>query len=66
MSIETNEVPAKTNPFGIKGAGEAGCVGALPAIMNAINHALAPLGARCDMPASPQRVWRAIQEAKSK
>lgn len=66
MAIETNEVLAKTNPFGIKGAGEAGCVGALPAIMNAINDALSPLGARCDMPASPQRVWRAIADAKSK
>jgi carbon-monoxide dehydrogenase large subunit len=66
MTIETNEVPAKTNPFGIKGAGEAGCVGALPAIMNAINDALYTVGARCDMPATPQRVWRAIEEAKSK
>ncbi len=64
MTIETNEVLAKTNPFGIKGAGEAGCVGALPAIMNAVNDALAPLGARCEMPATPERVWRAIQAAK--
>lgn len=64
MVIETNEVLAKTNPFGIKGAGEAGCVGAMPAIMNAINDALGAVGARCDMPASPERVWRAIHNAK--
>ena len=65
MTIETNEVLAKSNPFGIKGAGEAGCVGALPAVMNAINDALSPLGARCEMPASPERVWRSIQNSKS-
>jgi carbon-monoxide dehydrogenase large subunit len=64
MAISTNEVLAKTNPFGIKGAGEAGCVGALPAVMNAINDALYAVGARCDMPATPQRVWRAIEDAK--
>ena len=64
MLIETNEVLAKTNPFGIKGAGEAGCVGAMPAVMNAINDALAPLGARfSEMPASPDRLWRCIQNA---
>ena len=65
MIIETNEVPAKTNPFGIKGAGEAGCVGALPAIMNAIDDALMPLGVQFhDMPATPERLWRCIRDAK--
>jgi carbon-monoxide dehydrogenase large subunit len=64
ITIENNEVLARNNPFGIKGAGEAGAVGALPAVMNAINDALAPLGVRhVDMPATPQRVWDAIQAA---
>ena len=59
-----NEVPTPTNPMGVKGAGEAGCVGAMPALMNAIVDALAPLGVRSfDMPASPERLWRAIREA---
>jgi carbon-monoxide dehydrogenase large subunit len=58
-------VPARTNPLGVKGAGEAGTVGALPAVMNAVADALLPLGiTRIDMPASPQNVWRAIQAAK--
>jgi carbon-monoxide dehydrogenase large subunit len=64
MIIENNEVLARNNPLGIKGAGEAGAVGALPAVMNAINDALAPLGIRhVDMPATPQRIWEAIQTA---
>jgi aerobic carbon-monoxide dehydrogenase large subunit len=64
MTVEAHEVPAKTNPLGIKGAGEAGCVGAMPAIMNAINDALHPIGAQfLNMPATPERVWRGIQTA---
>src|SRR5439155_13533764 len=59
------DVPAKTNPLGVKGIGEAGCVGAPPAVMNAILDALRPLGVEhLDMPATPQRVWQAIQKAK--
>ena len=67
-SFETanNPVPTKTNPVGAKGAGEAGNVGGLPALMNAIADALAPLGiAHIDMPASPENVWRAIQGTKA-
>ena len=65
MVIETNEVPAKTNPFGIKGAGEAGCVGALPAVMNAIDDALKPLGVHFhEMPAISEKLWRCIQDAR--
>ncbi len=61
-----NEVPTPTNPMGIKGAGEAGCVGAMPAVMNAICDALSTVGIRSfDMPASPSRVWQAIQSAHS-
>ena len=60
------DVPAKTNPLGIKGVGEAGCVGAPPAVMNAILDALRPLGVKhLDMPATPRRVWEALQHAKN-
>ena len=66
-SFETavnEDAPTPTNPMGIKGAGEAGCVGALPALMNAIVDALRPAGVRTiDMPATPHRIWRALQEA---
>ncbi len=66
FAVASNEVPAETNPLGIKGAGEAGTVGALPAVMSAVNDALAPLGIRhFDMPATPERLWRAIREAKT-
>ena len=59
------DVPAKTNPLGVKGVGEAGCVGAPPAVMNAIFDALRPLGVQhLDMPATPHRVWQAIQAAR--
>ena len=53
------------NPLGVKGIGEAGSIGATPAVQNAVVDALAHLGVRhIDMPASPQRVWEAIQAAK--
>ncbi|TAK80713.1 MAG: xanthine dehydrogenase family protein molybdopterin-binding subunit [Betaproteobacteria bacterium] len=59
------DVPAKTNPLGVKGIGEAGCVGAPPAVMLAVLDALAPLGVEhIDMPATPHRVWQAIQAAR--
>jgi carbon-monoxide dehydrogenase large subunit len=66
-SFETDEnpVPTRTNPLGVKGAGEAGNVGALAAIMNAVVDALSPLGvAHIDMPATPERVWHAIRAAQ--
>ena len=66
MRIVTNPVPTAGNPLGAKGAGEAGCVGAMPAVMIAIMHALEPLGVReLDMPATSDRVWRAIRDAKA-
>ncbi len=66
MVIESHPVPTKLNPLGAKGAGEAGTVGALPAVINAVMDALAPLGVRdLDMPASSDRVWQAIQDAKA-
>jgi carbon-monoxide dehydrogenase large subunit len=67
IEAAANEVPTPTNPLGVKGAGEAGTVGAIPAIMNAVNDALASLGiVDFDMPASPERVWRAISEARAR
>src|SRR5882724_7499601 len=67
IAVASNTVPTKLNPLGAKGAGEAGTVGALPVVMNAVLDALAPLGVRqLDMPASPARVWSAIQEARGR
>ncbi len=64
FEMEENPVPTKTNPLGVKGAGEAGNVGALAAIMNAVVDALAPLGiTHLDMPATPEEIWRAIRAA---
>jgi aerobic carbon-monoxide dehydrogenase large subunit len=58
-------VPSPSNPMGVKGIGEAGTIGATPAIVNAVVDALAPLGIRhIDLPLTPQNVWKAIQAAK--
>src|ERR1700736_3704669 len=62
----SHPVPAKTNPLGAKGCGEAGCAGALPSVMNALVDALSEFGIRhLDMPATPERVWRAIRGAEA-
>ena len=59
-----NVVPTPTNPMGIKGAGEAGCVGAMPAVMNAVCDAMSTRGVRTfDMPASPNRIWQALNSS---
>jgi carbon-monoxide dehydrogenase large subunit len=59
------DFPCRTNPLGVKGAGEAGTIGATPAVINAVVDALAPLGIHhIDMPATPHRVWQAIQTAR--
>lgn len=64
---EFHSVPATTNPLGAKGCGEAGCAGALPSVVNALVDALAEFGIRhIDMPATPERVWRAIRAARSR
>jgi carbon-monoxide dehydrogenase large subunit len=64
VAVESNPVPTKTNPLGVKGAGEAGSVGAMPAVTNAIVDALSGVGVRhIDMPATPERIWRALREA---
>jgi carbon-monoxide dehydrogenase large subunit len=58
--------PTTYNPLGVKGIGEAGTIGATPAVQNAVVDALAHLGVRhIDMPTSPQRVWRALQAARA-
>jgi len=62
----THDVPARTNILGAKGCGEAGCAGALPSVMNALVDALKPRGIfHIDMPATPQRVWQALQSSRS-
>jgi carbon-monoxide dehydrogenase large subunit len=66
IEVKSNPVPTKTNTLGAKGAGEAGTVGALPAVMNAVTDALAPLGIDyVPMPATAENVWRAMHDAKS-
>jgi carbon-monoxide dehydrogenase large subunit len=63
---QSHPVPAKTNPLGAKGCGEAGCAGALTSVMNAVVNALSEVGIKhFDMPASPHRVWAAIKKAQS-
>jgi carbon-monoxide dehydrogenase large subunit len=67
FEVDSHEVPTAVNPLGAKGVGEAGTVGALPALVNAVNDALAPLGVRhLDMPMTAERVWRAVRSAKSR
>lgn len=65
IGVVSNPVPSTNNALGIKGAGEAGTVGSLPAYINAVVDALSPLGVRhLDMPATPCRVWQAIHDAQ--
>jgi aerobic carbon-monoxide dehydrogenase large subunit len=61
------ETPSPLNPLGAKGIGESGAIGATPAVWNAVVDAISHLGVdHVDMPATPQRVWTAIQEAKER
>jgi carbon-monoxide dehydrogenase large subunit len=65
VTIKTVLVPSPTNTLGVKGVGEAGTVGSLPTAMNAVMDALRTQGvAHLDMPASAQRVWQALQDAR--
>jgi carbon-monoxide dehydrogenase large subunit len=65
LEVDRTETPSPENPLGVKGVGETGTIASTPAVINAVLDALAPLGVTdIDMPASPERVWRAIQEAK--
>jgi carbon-monoxide dehydrogenase large subunit len=66
FKVGTKVTPCTHNPLGVKGCGEAGAIGAPAALTNAVLDALAPLGVRhFDMPASPHRVWQAIQSARA-
>src|ERR1700694_2317595 len=65
LDITLAELPTAVNPLGVKGAGQAGCIAAPQTIVNAILDTLAPLGIEhIDMPATPERVWRAIRSAR--
>ena len=65
FKLGENEVPTKLNPLGVKGAGESGTVGALASLMNAVNDAMAHIGADyVQMPATPEKLWREIAKAK--
>jgi carbon-monoxide dehydrogenase large subunit len=62
----SHPVPAKSNPLGIKGCGEAGCAGSLTSVMNALCDAFAEYGiAHIDMPATPERLWHLVQQVKA-
>jgi carbon-monoxide dehydrogenase large subunit len=67
IEVVSAPTPSPTNPLGIKGAGEAGCVGALPCVQSALIDALTPLGVTdVPMPATPHKLWQTIQAAKVK
>jgi aerobic carbon-monoxide dehydrogenase large subunit len=66
IEIDRTETPTDVNPLGVKGAGETGTIASTPAVVNAVVDALAPLGIRhLDMPLTPERVWTAMQPARS-
>ena len=66
FAIDNHPVPAKTNPLGVKGCGEAGCAGSLPSVMNAVVDALSRCGIKhIDMPATPEKVWRALHGGRA-
>ncbi len=65
FELGMTETPTNVNPLGVKGIGETGTIASTPAVYNAVMDALAPLGvARLDMPLTPERVWRAIRDAR--
>jgi carbon-monoxide dehydrogenase large subunit len=67
MAVGDHPVPAKSNPLGTKGCGEAGCAGSLSTIVNAVIDALSEFGiGHIDMPLTSERIWRAIQDGKAK
>ena len=65
MILDRTETPSPTNPLGVKGIGESGTIGSSPAVVNAVIDALSHLGVtHVDMPASPMKIWTAIQKAR--
>jgi carbon-monoxide dehydrogenase large subunit len=66
FSLADHPAPAKTNPLGVKGCGEAGCAGALTSVMNAVIDALGDHGIRhLDMPLTPFRIWQALHATEA-
>jgi aerobic carbon-monoxide dehydrogenase large subunit len=66
IELDRTETPTDVNPLGVKGGGETGTIASTPAVVNAVMDALEPLGIRhVDMPLTPERVWRAMQAARS-
>ena len=66
VTIDFSPVPSPTNPLGAKGVGEGGTVASTPTVMNAILDALSPLGVTdVPMPATPERIWRAVRTASA-
>ena len=63
LELDRTETPTEVNPMGVKGVGEAGTIGATPAIVGAIVDALSPYGVRhLDMPVRPEKVWQILQQ----
>jgi carbon-monoxide dehydrogenase large subunit len=66
FELVDSATPTGYNPLGVKGIGESGTIGSTPAVQSAVIDAVAHLGVRhVDMPLTPERVWRAIQQAKA-
>ena len=66
FEVANTETPSPLNPLGAKGIGESATVGSTPAVQNAVVDALSHLGVRhIDMPCTPERVWRTIEDAKA-
>src|SRR5712691_12928278 len=66
FELAENSTPTDKNPLGVKGVGEAGTIGSIPAVMNAINDALGAIGAPLvELPATAEKLWRSIREARS-
>ena len=64
FELHENSSPTEKNPLGAKGVGEAGTLGAIPAVMGAVNDALASVGAPpVSLPATPEKLWRALRQA---
>jgi aerobic carbon-monoxide dehydrogenase large subunit len=62
FEIDRQTTPCPHNPLGVKGAGEAGCIGSTPAVVNAVMDALAPFGIKdIDMPMTSERIWKLMQ-----
>src|SRR5579883_1789323 len=66
FEVSNTETPTPSNPLGAKGIGESGTIGSMPAVHNAVVDAVSHLGVRhIDMPCTPERVWRAIEDARA-